>query len=89
LTSEDDGQKFGLPAPVVGAEEAARRLVGGSVESVDLRAGTLDLDLRFDTGYVLQVLPDSSGYEAWQVTDRGREFIAVGGGELAIFSGAA
>lgn len=89
LTSEDDGQQFGLPAPVVGAEETGRYLVGGSIESVDLRAGTLDLDLRFDTGHVLQVLPDSAGYEAWKVTDLGREFIAVGGGELAIFGDAA
>jgi Family of unknown function (DUF6188) len=89
LTSEDDAQQFGLPAPVVGAEEAGRCLVGSSIQSVDLRAGTLDLELRFNTGHALQIIPDSAGYEAWKVVDRGREYIAVGGGELAIFDGGA
>jgi hypothetical protein len=87
LTSEDDGQRFGLPAPVVAAEEAGRCLVGASVESVALREGILDLELRFDTGHVLQVLPTSGGYEAWNAGHRGKQFIAVGGGELAIFDG--
>ena len=84
VTSEDDGQRFGLPAPVVAAEEVGRCLVGASVASVTLRDGTLDLELRFDTGHVLEVLPTSAGYEAWQVTQGGKQFIAVGGGELAI-----
>jgi hypothetical protein len=87
VTSEDEGQQFGLPAPVVAADEVRRRIVGSSVASVALRDGTLDLELRFQTSHVLQVLPTSSGYEAWNAGDGDRMYIAVGGGELAIFGG--
>ncbi|MBI1325595.1 hypothetical protein GC170_20725 [bacterium] len=62
-----------------------RRIANAKVESVILREYTLDFELRFDTGHVLQVFPDSSGYEAWMARDRNMKFIAVGGGELAIF----
>lgn len=85
VTSEDDGQRFGLPAPIVAAEEVSRCLVGASVASVSLCDGTLDLELPFDTGHALEVLPTSAGYEAWQIIHRGKHFIAVGGGDLAIY----
>jgi len=87
FTSEDDGQQFGLPAHVDATSEINGRLVGAAVEAVELRKGLLDLELRFSTGHLLQVIPDSSGYEAWQVSSGNRQFIAVGGGELAIFDG--
>jgi hypothetical protein len=87
FTSEDDGQKFGLLVPVDAATEVNGRLAGAAVEAVELRRGLLDLELRFSTGHSLQVIPDSSGYEAWQVTHRSKQFIAVGGGELAIMEG--
>lgn len=86
VTSEDDGQHFGLPSPVDATSELNRRLAGAAVEAVELRAGLLDLELRFSTGHLLQLIPDSSGYEAWQASSRNRQFIAVGGGDLAIFS---
>ena len=88
ITSEDDGQKFGLPEPVEAATEVNRRLTGAAVDAIELRSGLLDLELRFSTGHSLQILPDSSGYEAWNVCCRNRLFIAVGGGELAVFGGA-
>ena len=87
FTSQDEGQRFGLPAPVDAAAEVARRVVGAIVEAVDLRNGTLDIEIRFDSGHALQLIPDSSGYEAWHLSDGAREFIAVGGGDLAIFGG--
>jgi hypothetical protein len=86
-TSEDDGQQFGLPAPVDAAAEVNFRLAGAAVEAVELRQGLLDLELRFSTGHLLQIIPDSSGYEAWNVCCGNRQFIAVGGGELATFGG--
>ncbi len=86
-TSEDDGQQFGLPAPVDAAREINGRLLGAAVEAVELRKGLLDLELRFSTGHLLQVIPDSSGYEAWNVCNGNRQFIAVGGGELTVFGG--
>ena len=85
FTAKDDGHQFGLPAAVDAAAEINRCLVGAMVEEVGLRRGLLDLDLRFSTGHVLQIIPDSSGYEAWNVLSGNRQFIAVGGGELAIF----
>jgi hypothetical protein len=84
FTSEDDGQQFGLPAPVDAATEVNRRLAGAAVVGVGLRQGLLDLELQFGTEYTLQIIPDSSGYEAWNVVSGNRQFIAVGGGELAI-----
>ena len=89
FTSEDEGQQFGLPAPVDAAAEVNRRLANARVEAVVLREHTLDLELRFDTGHALQIIPDSSGYESWIAHDGGKQFIAVGGGELAIFGGQA
>jgi len=63
------------------------RLVGAAVEGLELRPGLLDLELRFSTGHALQLIPASSGYEAWNVFSANRQFIAVGGGELAIIGG--
>jgi hypothetical protein len=85
VTSQDDGQQFGLPAPVDAASEVNRRLAGAAVESVELRQGILDLELKFSTGHALQIIPDSSGYEAWNLSSGNSQFIAVGGGDLAIF----
>lgn len=85
LTSEDDGQQFGLPAPIDGVLGVGQRLAGAIVTSVILRAGTLDLEFQFDSGCVLQFIPTSSGYEAWSVNGPTAQFIAVGGGDLAVF----
>src|SRR5258708_29973868 len=63
FTSEDDGQQFGQSAPVDAAAEVNGRLAGAAVETVELRQGLLDLELRFNTGHSLQIIPDSSGYE--------------------------
>jgi hypothetical protein len=87
FTSEDDGQQFGLPAPVDAAAEVNRRLGSASVEGVQLRQGVLDLEFQFSTKHSLQIIPDSSGYEAWELSIGNRQFIAVGGGDLAIFGG--
>jgi len=87
FTSQDDGQQFGLPAPVDAAAEVNRRLAQASVEAVELRQGILDLEFQFSTGHVLHIIPDSAGYEAWNLCSGSRQFIAVGGGELAIFGG--
>jgi hypothetical protein len=78
-----------LPAPVDAAAELNRRVANATVEAVVLRDNTLDLELRFDTGHVLQAIPASSGYQAWSAHAREKQFIAVGGGELVIFSGQA
>jgi hypothetical protein len=85
LTSQDDGQRFGLSSPINAANEADRLIAGASIEKVILHDGTLDLDLSFSNGRAIQVIPTSSGYEAWNASDGQRQFIAGGGGDLTIF----
>ena len=84
FTSQDQGQLFGLPAPVDAAFEVNQRLADASIEAVELRQGLLDLDITFSTGHVLNIIPDSSGFEAWVLHRGDTQFIAVGGGDLAI-----
>lgn len=87
-TSVDEGQRFGLPTPIDAAAEIRSRLTGAAVTDVDLQADTLDLRIIFSTGHVLELVPDSSGYEAWSASRPGRTYVATGGGELAILNDA-
>ena len=87
VTSEDDGQQFGLPAPLDAAAEVNARIAEAVIEAVEVRQGLLDLTLHFSTGHSLQIVPDSSGYEAWNVSNGSKQFIALGGGELALLDG--
>jgi hypothetical protein len=83
--SLDDGHQFGLPAPV-DAERELNELIGGSrLVSVELRDGTLDLRLTFGNRRSLEIIPDSSGYEAWTLQRGDQQYIAVGGGTLAVW----
>lgn len=86
FTSIDDGHQFGLPAPLDVTSELNGRLTGTRIESVRLHAGTLDFELRFGSRHVLQLIPDSSGYESWNVCAGNTQYIAVGGGELTFFA---
>jgi hypothetical protein len=85
VSADDDGQKFGLPQPINAAAEVTGLIGGCLTRSVTIRPGVLDLLIEFEGVHTLEVLPLSSGYEAWEVdrpADRSR-VIAVGGGELA------
>jgi len=86
ITSEDHAQKFGLPAPVDCAFELNKRITGIRVSSVSIRDGTLDLTVKFESGHVLELVPSSAGYEAWQIGGNGSLVIAVGGGRLDVFT---
>jgi hypothetical protein len=85
LTSNDQGQQFGLSAPIDAVTEVNNRLEGATVESVNLVEGLLDLEFEFESGTSFQVIADSSGYEAWTLTHENVSFIAVGGGELTVW----
>lgn len=85
LTSLDDGQQFGLPTPVDATKLISSRLTNAEIEAVVLREGTLDLQLKFSNGQCLEIIPDSSGYEAWKLLGADRQFVAIGGGDLAVF----
>ncbi len=85
VTDHDDGQLFGRPAPVDVTADVTARIVNRAIVAVQLREGTLDLRIQFETGHVLEVIPDSSGYEAWIVRRSKQQFIAVGGGDLLLW----
>lgn len=85
ITSCDEGQKFGLPAPIDAARGLNSLIAGAKVESINLANHTLDLTLKFNPNHTLQIIPNSSGYEAWQLYHKNAQFIAVGGCELVIF----
>jgi len=81
--SGDHGQQFGLPAPVDAAVEATALLSASPIVAMQLRDATADLSLDFGTELRLEIIPDSSGYESWQVYGpAGACFVAQGGGQI-------
>jgi len=88
LCSLDDGQRFGLPKPIDAAQTAWEIIFDKLVRTVTVNENG-DLIIRFETGAVLEILINSSGYESWNAASwsgtKKRNIIATGGGELAIF----
>lgn len=80
LTSEDEGQRFGLPAPIDAAKEAQGLLSSLLVERVSLDEKTADLIIEFAGPMQLQFWNNSSGYEGWQanVTTSGGHSVVIG-----------
>jgi hypothetical protein len=85
LTSNDDGHSLGLPAPRDAVAIVNQRIGGAQVTSINCNEGTLDLAIGFANGHVLEILPNSSCYEAWHLAGRNSLAIAVGGGSLDLF----
>ena len=77
LTSEDDGQQFGLPQPIDAIVNIRQILENHRVTAVDVDLPSSDLRLQFDNDTVLQILNSSSGFECW-VLDRDDGLIMVG-----------
>lgn len=85
LCDGDDGAQFGLPAPVDALTVAREVLDDRTVATVTAAEVTSDLEVTFDGGVVLQLLSNSSGYEAWNATlatptGSTATVVAVGGG---------
>ena len=86
-TSEDHGHQFGLPAPVDAAQEAHDILSGATVSRVQLREATADIRLEFGGDLMLEIVPDSSGYESWQIyAPAGVRYVAQGGGQICTWT---
>ena len=84
LTSEDDGQIFGRSKPVNAIDELSATLLGQTLESLQVTQGTADLALHFQN-HVLQVISNSSGFEAWQLdASTGVVAIGQGGGSIVV-----
>ena len=83
ITSEDQGSHFGLSSPLDAGAQATSSL-HGAVASIAFREPSLDLQLGFDEGGVLEILNTSTGYEAWHLVGprglgAGLEVVLAGG----------
>lgn len=83
LSSDDHQQRFGLPANIDAAAKATEYLSANEVRRAEVRTGTLDILLDFSGDFRLEIIPISSGFEAWKIADPlGQEVVAQGGGNL-------
>src|SRR5262245_47117677 len=55
VSSDDDGQQFGLPKPTDSAKEVTNLIGGRLVRSISVRPCVLDLLIEFDGGHTLEV----------------------------------
>jgi hypothetical protein len=85
LTNGDDGQRFGLPAPVDAQQKANALLAETLVERARIEAVTSDLVVWVANGLRLDILNNSSGYEGWQGGAGKILVVAQGGGNLTVF----
>jgi hypothetical protein len=77
LTSEDDGQQYGLPKPVDAVASIRELLENRVVAKAEVEQASADFTIYFDNATVLQIVNLSSGYEAWTLNSEGN-FIMVG-----------
>ena len=68
ITSEDHGQRFGLPEPVDAVSFVTSLLANASIQRVEFRDGTADLAIHFGGDLCLEFITTSSGFESWQIT---------------------
>jgi hypothetical protein len=71
LTSEDDGQQYGLPKPVDALARIRELLENRVVSKVEVNQASADFSISFDNETILQIINLSSGYEAWTLTSEG------------------
>ena len=77
LTSEDDGQQYGLPKPVDAVGNIGELLKRRVVSKVEVDQASADFNIYFDNETVLQIVNLSSGCEAWTLDSEG-DFLMVG-----------
>jgi hypothetical protein len=82
VTSEDHGQKFGLPTPLDVVDVAKKTIEYQTINQYTVDPRTGDLILHFEGDCELQFLNLSSGYEAWHIVRGAKEIICMGGGKL-------
>lgn len=78
----DHRQQFGLPAPFDAAAAIEERIKGRSVDRASIREETNDLTLFFGSD-CLEVICDSSGYEAYNLRGPGNLIVVAHGGKEA------
>jgi hypothetical protein len=86
ITSEDDGQSFGLTVPVNAAQKVKDYLGQNQIVRFELKEPTSDLILHFSNDHTIEFLNLSCGYEGWRITYGPKEVICMGGGGLTEFA---
>jgi hypothetical protein len=85
VTSEDDGQPFGLPVPVNAAARVKDAVGQNPITRFELEKATSDLVLHFSNDTTIEFLNLSCGYEGWRTVHGAQEVICMGGGGLTEF----
>jgi hypothetical protein len=67
VTSEDDGQQFGLKTHVNAAEHLKAKIGDKCISDVCIDDATSDLTFHFGRSLRLEVISTSCGYEAWSL----------------------
>jgi len=85
VTSEDDGQQFGLKTPINAAEQLKAKIGERRITDVRIDDATSDLTFHFGQSLRLEVISTSSGYEAWSL--HAKEVQIIGrNGDTVVFS---
>jgi hypothetical protein len=85
VTSEDDGQQFGLKTPIDAAAQLKVKIGDKRISDVRIDGVTSDLTLYFGQDLRLEVVSTSSGYEAWSLHAKQVQVIGRNG-ETVVFS---
>lgn len=84
VTSEDEGQAFGLKTPVNAADLLKAKLGEHPISDVRIDDATSDLTFFFGATLRLEVISTSSGYEAWSL-NAGNVLIIGRSGDTVVF----
>jgi hypothetical protein len=80
VSTQDHGQKFGLPKPYDAEAALGKELIGKVINDVTVREFTNDVILHFDHG-CLEILTSSSGYESSQLNGPDNLIVVMRAGE--------
>jgi len=85
LVSLDHGHQFGMPNSVDMTELLSGSLTGKALTGMHVVKNTGDLRLSFTDNMEIEIFITSTGYESYQFGINGKTYIALGGGDIAIF----
>ena len=89
LAHRDHRQPYGRAVPIDAPVAAMRLLSGKPVVAAFAQERIGDIRVEFEDSYVLEVFNDSSGYEAWSMTDPEKYvWVAASGGDVSGYPGA-
>jgi hypothetical protein len=84
VTSDDNGQQFGLKAPVNAAALLKATVGETPISDVHIDDATSDLTFHFGPHLRLEVISTSSGYEAWSLHTKEVHIIGRSG-DIVVF----